>query len=418
MFIKHIKFMFPFLIGSDTIGDIGGGKEPMGPEDDLKFLRSGEPEAKEDESEEETQEEEQEETEEESTEDESNESEDTEDTEEDTEEPEPDEELPGALVTAKDLKEKYPDIFKKIPELKGIIYRERQYSEIFADPKEAQSAQVSAQSFQEMSNDLLSGNTTPLIEAIKKSGDDAYSKFVSNFLPSLEKVDEPTFMKVVAPVFKRLLRSAFRSGNKNNDKNLALSAQHLHNFIFENTNLDEKADFEKEATKANPEEDKYKKKLEELDQRDHNNFKQVVDNEWLSGVETAFKDGLDPDGTMSKWMKDKLFEATVMELNKQLASDPRHMKNMEGLWRQGKANGYASNWKSRIVNAALDRAKQILPTVRAKLKKEALAREGKAPKVGEKKSTMKVAPRVGEKKPQAKNPKSTESMSELDIIRG
>lgn len=419
------KMLFPLMAGPETIGDIGGStKEPMTADDDLKFLRSGE-ETPDEETTEETAEEEPETTEEESedTEENTEEDESSEEEEEETEEEpeEDDEEEPvGALVTAKDLKSKFPDIFKKVPELKAVIYREQQYSQLFSDPKEAQLAASQANVFQAMESDLLKGDIAPLFDSLKKSDGADFDKLASNILPSLRKLDESTFMKVIAVPLKQVLRRAFSEGTRKGDKNLALSAQHLHNFVFDNTNLNEKSEFESgDISKKSSEQEKYEHKLNELDQRDHKNFKNTVDTEWLGGLHESFFQGFDPDNTLTKWTKDKLFEDAILELNKQLSSDPRHMKNMEGLWRQAKASGYDLSSKSRIVNAALARAKQIMPQVRQKLRSEALAKGGKVSS-GDKKKTFKVTPKTktGEQRPRSKNPRNTSDMSELDIIRG
>lgn len=422
------KFLFPLFAPATAIGDISGGtREPMSAEDDLKFLRENqepdpEPEV---EAEPEAENEESDTT----SDDEGNESDSEEDLEktEDEDDEEADkedeeEEPAGLLVTAKDLKEKYPDIFKKVPELKGVIYREQQYSQIFADPKEAQAAAVDANTFHKMEADLMEGNSQPLFEALKKSEGMDFKKFSSNLLSALKKVDEQTYWNVVAVPLKKVLRSAFSRGTKNGDKNLVLSAQHLHNFIFEDIDLDAKADFEEPESKKTKEQEDYEKKLATLDARDHNAFKISVDDDWLGGVKIAFFDKFDPDNTLSSWMKDKMFESAVGEINKQLTVDVRHMKSMELLWKAAKASGYTAESKSRIVNAALARAKQLIPTIRQKLRQEALSKDKVKDKDGKKFVVSKDLGRSENKdknrQPQKKNLRDTSSVSELDIIRG
>ena len=425
-----VKFLFPLLAPESVSGPVGsnaspipssnsgsGGKEIDGPgsaEDDLRTLREGDttPEVEEDEEVEPDDEpivkdEEDEEPDTDKT------TDDEEDEEDETETKEP----ADALITAKDLKAKYPDIFKKFPELKGAIYRDQQYSQIFADPREAQAAAQASETFQEMSNDLLSGDVAPLINAIKKSGDDSYTKFVSNILPALEKSDEATFMRVLEPQFKRLLRSAYATATKKGDKNLAASAQHIHNFIFENFDLQEKAAFETEARKKTPEQERWERKTQELERRDYTTAKYGVDNSWIQGVQDEFLRDLDPNNTLGKWTRDKLVESAVIELNRQMTGDTRFQKQMSMLWKQAQASGYDNASKSRIVNTALARAKQMIPELRGKLKREAL---GKATRKIEEKTKMRGAPRTEEQRKVSsrKNPKSTSSMSELDVIRG
>lgn len=390
-----------------VIGEVGS-KTPQTAEDDLKFLRDGseedptpEPEAEEEETEEEEPSDESEE-----------ETEDEEEKEEDDEEEEEEPEEVG-LVTAKDLKAKYPDIFKKVPELKGIIYRERQYSEIFANPEEAQQANTQAGVFRNIESDLLGGNSENLLKAVKDDRNADFPKLAASLLPALKKLDDALFLKVISVPLKQVLRSAMAAGTKSGDKNLALSSQHIHNFIFGDTELDGKTELEQEPEKESPEKTEYRKKLEELNARDFMSAKSTVDNDIINNVREAFFDKFDPDNTLSKWTKDRMFESAVKDLDGQLTKDPRHMKNVEVLWRAAKAANYNTESKSRIVNAVLARAKQIIPQVRQKLRNEALAKDKAATPI---KKKFKVVP-SGVKQKSKPNTKDTSQMSDLELIR-
>lgn len=393
-------------MADQVIGDVSE------PKDDLEFLREDTEPEKEPE-EKEPEEEEDEETEDEPKEETEDEEETTEEEpEEEDEEDEPEEEIETGLVTSKDLKAKFPEIFKKFPELKGVIYRERQYSEIFADPKDAQTAAEQAKTFVNVEQDLMHGVSEPLLNAIHGAKGSEFKKLAAGLLPALRKIDEPMFMKVIAVPFKQMLRKAFATGNKNGDKNLALSARHIHNFIFDDDKLDDREEFENEdVAKPSKAEEEYRKKLEELDTRDHKNFKQSVDMSMVEGVKEAFFDKFDPDGTLTPWIKDRMFEDAVRQVDAQLVKDPRHMKNMELLWRNAKAQGYSPESKSRIVNAVLARARQIIPQVRQQLRSEALAKNKK--ETVQKK--FKVVKKESSEQRKTK-PRDTE-MSDLDFIR-
>lgn len=392
-------------MADQVIGDVSE------PKDDLEFLREDtEPEKEPEEKEPEEEDEEIEDEPKEETEDEEETTE--EEPEEEDEEDEPEEEIETGLVTSKDLKAKFPEIFKKFPELKGVIYRERQYSEIFADPKDAQTAAEQAKTFVNVEQDLMHGVSEPLLNAIHGAKGSEFKKLAAGLLPALRKIDEPMFMKVIAVPFKQMLRKAFATGNKNGDKNLALSARHIHNFIFDDDKLDDREEFENEdVAKPSKAEEEYRKKLEELDTRDHKNFKQSVDMSMVEGVKEAFFDKFDPDGTLTPWIKDRMFEDAVRQVDAQLVKDPRHMKNMELLWRNAKAQGYSPESKSRIVNAVLARARQIIPQVRQQLRSEALAKNKK--ETVQKK--FKVVKKESSEQRKTK-PRDTE-MSDLDFIR-
>lgn len=409
------KFIYLLYAPEDISGSVGGTREPMNAEDDLKFLREGNDDSKD---EEETKDEEdvQDDSEEHQEDDETSDEE-TGPEDEDKDSDEDTEEIKGGLVTAKDLKKIDPDIFKKLPQLKGVIYREQQYSQIFGDPKEAQAAAVAAETFKEMESDLLSGNSQPLFEALKKGSD--FNKFVSNLIPTLKKVDEGAYEKLMLVPIKQVLRSAFKTGEAKGDKNLALAAQHLHNYVFDDLDLNGKAEFEGDSTsKKSPEQEAFEKKTQELEARDHKTFKVSVDNQFVSSIKEAFLDKLDPDNVLSDWTKNKMFEEAVSQINEQMVADVRHMKNVELLWKSAKASGYNEASKSRIVNAALARAKQLIPEIRSKIRSEALAERRRVQGSKEQKKTVftgrKITPQQKEKKSSTRD---TSQMSDLDIIR-
>jgi hypothetical protein len=395
-----------------------GSKSTGSVEDDLKFLRTPEagvvdkPEEKEEEeNEEETSEEESEEKDEEESEEESEDE--PEESEEDEEEPE--EETAGGLVTAKDLKAKFPDIFKKVPELRAVIYREQQFSKIFVDPREAQQASQDADNFRTIEADLVGGKSKPLFEALKGIKGAKFNELAAGILPALKDVDEQVYMKMLAVPFKQLLRSAYAHGVAKKDKNLEASAQHLHAFVFDNYDLNDKTEFESaiEDKKPNQEEEKYKRKLEEIDARDHQSAKNEIDKDWLKGVHDSFFDKFDPDGVFTKWAKEKMFEDCVKQLNEQFVADARFKKSIDALWSQARASGYNTDSKSRIVNAALARAKQIIPQLRSKIRGEALAKEKRT----DPQKQLKVVKREGQQRKEKPSTKDTSKMSDLDIIR-
>jgi len=400
------------------------GEDDNSSNDDLKLLKEGN---EEEDKEEDKKEEDKEEDIEDKEEDKDEEEEDTEeDEEEDKEEEDEDEEnteedeKPG-LVTIKDIKKDFPDFFKKHPEVRAVIARERQFSEIYADPAEAQDASVKANTFDNIQDDLVNkGHSEELFSTIKRTSPEAFERLMKGILPAIRKVDEATHMKLVAVPLKRALRAALAQGIKKGDKNLQYAAMHVHNFIFEDDDLNAKTDFEDESgVKKTKEQEDYEKKLQELDARDHIAFKNTVDAEFLSKTKAFFMDGFDPDNLLSDWTKDKMFEDCLKELNRQVSKDPRHLRNIDMLWKQAKSQSYNSDSKSRIVNAALARAKQIIPDTRRRLYAEA-RNERKRKVEGKTKSFTGNKDRNEKSKSNSrgnKDPRKTSEMSELELIR-
>lgn len=337
------------------------------------------------------------------------------DTEEDDEEEEDSETDDEIKVTVKGIKKDFPDFFKKHPEMKGVIFREKQYSEIYANPAQAQSAAKLANQWNNMEADLLAGDTEPLFKALKQTK--GYAGFATNLLPNLRKVDADTYYKIIEVPLRQMLRKAYKDGTSKNDKNLANSAAWLHQFLFDNTDFNEKADFEKEAkSEQKSEKEKlYEQKLQDYDRRDYTNYKTSVDEDWARGVEKFFMDGLDPDNVLSDKTKTWMLRDLYEELNDQMGKDTRYQRGITDIWVQAKNSGYNPSFKTRIVSTSLARAKQIIPAIRQKLRAEAL---------NEKRRIVKSKGREPEKKTVIhnrvvnKNRSDDRYKSDLDIIRG
>lgn len=423
--------MFGFRLPNyNTPGDVGpiSGGRPNGVEEDIKILKEGSDEESvvEGEDEGESEEESPESDKEDSDDGEETAEESDDDNDEDSEE-EPEEETEETdeiKITVKGIKKDFPEFFKKHPEMKGVIFREKQYSEIYSNPQEAQQAARQANQFISMERDLLSGDTEPLFKALKQAnGGKSYESFVSNLLPNLLKVDKDTYYKVVEVPLKRALRAAFKDGERSNNGNLKNSAAWLNNYLFPDSDINAKVEFETAAkpTEKTKEQQEYENKINELNKRDHYNYKQSVDNEFYDKASKFFFDGLDPDNILSEKTKEWMLKDMFEELDAQLVKDTRHMRGIESLWGQAAGSGYNPSFKTRIVNTSLARAKQIIPSIRQKLRAEALGERRKITKGKEQNDSKSVVKRIssgnnsnGNKK---LDKKSMRGMSDLDIIR-
>jgi hypothetical protein len=441
------KFLFPLFFAAD--GDVAPIHAADDGSDDLKFLKSDDnaddkdddsddkedesddkdkdddkDEDKEDDKDDDDGEDKEDDKSDEDEEDEDEKEDSDDDSDEDEESKEGDDDGKVNLVTIKDIKKDFPDFFKKHPEMRSVIFRERQFSEIFADPKQAQESVAKADLFDNIEADLIGGEIKPLLESIKNVKSAKFDNLVKNFLPALRAIDETAYTKLLAVPLKRALRGAKAHALKNGNKNLANAVDHVNQFYFEDETLDTKAEYEDEGAKKTPEQEKYEKKLAELSERDRGTFKNSVDTDWLGEVQTIFMDGLDPDKLLSDWTKTKMLEDCLKEVNKQLSNDPRHMRNMEHLWKNAAAAGYNSESKSRIVTAALARAKQIIPEVRRKLRSEALNERRRRVDKKDNNNKPRKIEASGETHKEKRNldkgrkdPRSTSQMSELDVLR-
>jgi hypothetical protein len=385
----------PFFDGPDATGDLG----TLDALDDVKFLEEGEENANDDtksddtdesstksgEEDSETEDEETEESEEEST--EENDEEDDADKDKDEEETEEDKDKPEVTgpdgkISVKALKEKYPNIFKEVPELKNVIFREREYAKL-GPIEDIRESVEKAQTFEQFETTLMQGGIGEVLDALAESNEDAAVKVAENFLPELFARSKPLFAKVTMPVIKNIIRSTFVRANNKGDKNLALAVQYVSRELFETPDVLKATEVQEEA--PDPREEKIKQERAEL----FNSQISTARKDILDSVTTRLKREITPrlDANMSEFTRDALTEKIINELNITLSNDKAHMANLSSLWKKMGKTGFTNEAKSRIISASLARARQVLPSVVSKVKaKQASTKKGEKPakKAGEK----------------------------------
>jgi hypothetical protein len=309
---------------------------------------------------EETEEGQEEDTEEDIEEESEEEQEEEEETEEETEESEALED--DSVYQA--LKKADPKIFKKVPELRSVIFREQKFSSIYPNIEAAEAAANKASTFDVFQNDIISGNSEPLLRALQKIGEDETKGFVANLLPTLKKVSKELHLEVVAPEIKTFLKWAHSQG----DENIKISASNLHQIFFGDK------DFDKEVGLKTPQEDEreksYKKREQELEEKRFNIFANDVTEVAVSRTKKVIARAFGESG-LSNWQIERMTDDIFSRVQKSLADDRRHMGNINGLWKKAKDAGFTSSSKDSIVNAFLSRAKLLIPRHRAAVLSEA-----------------------------------------------
>lgn len=272
------------------------------------------------------------------------------------------EEKSDSLISS--LKKTSPELFKKHPELRGVIFREQQYSEFFPTVEDAKEAAEAAETFNTFQEDIASGNPETLLEAVKEIGSDNLENFAANFLPSLEKVSKETYYQVIYPEFKKMLRFAL----SNPDENVKQSARNINFILFGDTDVEKDAGLK--PRRQDPREDRVSKREKELEDRIYNNFFTEVGGTSKGRafriISKAFE-GSD----MSPLIQKNLTEEIYKRVGNEMAADGRHMATMNNLWKQARKAGFTTEWKDRITNAYLSRAKVLIPKLRQQVLSEA-----------------------------------------------
>jgi len=386
MFKKFLLLFGPEGGGASNTGGIATETpDALGELDDTDFLGEGADDTKEEDSTEEVPDE-KETPDEDVDEDETTAEDETDETDETDEEAETEEEettiLADGKISVKALKEQYPDIFKKNPGLKDVIFRERAFSKRFGSVEDAEEAFNKSESFDNFENTLLRGGIGQLLDAIADTDQSAALKCAENFLPELYARSKPIFAKVTMPIIKGVLRNTFTRAQNQGNKQLALACQYVSRDLFETPDVLKATEIEDNA--PDPREDEINRKSQEL-------FNQQITNS-RNDILNVVKSRLARDitaripGNLSDFTKQALVDKITDELDATLVKDKAHMTHLSSLWKKMSKAGFSSEAKSRIISASLGRARQVLPAVIAKVKAQQKNGNNK-PVTGEKKET-------------------------------
>src|SRR3990167_2468737 len=344
--------------------------------------------------------------------------EDEDDEEEEENEEDEDSEVDDKVLTSwTDIKKKYPNFAKEFPDVKNALFREQQFSEAFPTPGEAKEAIERIQVFDQLAEDIVGqGNIINLLDHVKEKNKESYQKIIYSLLPHLQENDKDFYYDIAARPIKQLLRAAWAEGN-GEKTDLGKAAAHIHKFFFKNINFEEKVKSEggKEPDSKSKREQELEDRLTRIEDGKHNEFMSSIDDSYISKMTSHIKDGLNKDERLTEWSKAKIVEDFLKGIKQQLTKDTRYTSTLQSLLIHAKSAGFTNDFKTRIINAALVRAKSLVPDVRKRVVGDALKANGKKANSEDKKEE-KVERR--ERKSTPSNLKeSKKPMSDLDILR-
>jgi hypothetical protein len=271
-------------------------------------------------------------------------------------------------ISVKALEKNFPQIFKKFPTLKSALWREQKFTEFFPTLEQARDAHRNAAAFTNFESEIMSGQSQNLLQNVKNVDDRAFKKFSSNFLNSLQKVDAEAFNTAVGPVVLRVIQNIYATGLQHNNEDLALSAQHISRYLFGNPNVEQVRPPETPQDGPSEEERRIRQEREKFFSERKNIVLTEVIEQTDSILQREIEKGL---GEMNEFTRSALSDKILRKVNDVLASDERHMNAMRSMWQKAEQAGFSAEWRNRIRNYYLIRARAVLPTIRARAKSEA-----------------------------------------------
>ena len=270
----------------------------------------------------------------------------------------------------KEVTKKYPKFFKDFPSLRHTFFRAQEYTKIFPTVDDAKEAAEKYERLGELESALSSGEVedlTGVLKGFEELGENVISNVASNFLPALRKANQEAYYAAITPELQGFVRNLYDYGVRNENENLKnaglLAAQHF--FGDMKVASGEKNVAGREAPKKDDKLDNERKAFR--NERYTALYNDVV-KESDSKLSTAITTGLDPRGVMTEAVKEMAVERIIKEITKTLTSDRSHTSHMNNLWKRASAEGFSSSYKSRIISAYLERATEIMPSIRAKIR--------------------------------------------------
>lgn len=274
--------------------------------------------------------------------------------------------VPFDLPSFGEIKAKYPDIVKDFPGLRGYFYQAAEYSKIFPSVEDAKEALEDNEAFIALRESVISGDSESFIDALKTQSDDSVALFGYNFLCKVSEKDGKAYSKIITPLFENLVRHVYNSSNDENVKNAAMVFSAA---LWGTTEVAEgKKTFTQkiEAPKKNDDTESFNKCLNEVSTKTNNALGVIISN------------GLDPDNSLTPFLKKSIVNSCIEEIWTHLAKDPEHNSVMKARWNRAKLNGFTEDDKTKIISTLLVRAKTLIPSIRTKLKNDALGITKKA----------------------------------------
>lgn len=275
--------------------------------------------------------------------------------------------------TYQELKKADPEIFKKVPGLKDIFFREQKFSETFASVEEAQTAARKADDFDVIEASLVNGDPTLVFRELAANSPESVPLLVDNFLPTLQRMSKDLYVRATMPVLQDLIRLAYNDGKRLNDKNLMYAAGHIAKHVFGDARIPEPRP---QSSGPHPAEVQLREERSRHFNERYGAFNQELATESYTRLEKIADRGInDPESKLNGFARKAIVKESLAELDEQLGKDQQLAGTLRQLWRRATVGGFTKEHKEAILNAHLSRAKQLLPGIRNRMVAEALGQK-------------------------------------------
>jgi hypothetical protein len=269
-----------------------------------------------------------------------------------------------------EILKKYPDLFKDFKFLEKMMYRDKEYTQLFGSFDDAKELAEKADVFNSFETQLLAGNTEEILKEVKSSDEKAFNIIVDEYLPTLAKVDKDAYFHVVGNLNKRLIMEMVQEANDTDNDDLKQAALLVNQFIFGSSKFTpptlrvEKED----KSKTSEAETERLAFVRERFETSRDDLQTRVDNT----LRATITDYIDPKGVMSPYVKKNAVADAMKILSSSIASDSLTVKNLDKLWRAAFEDKFSKESLSKIESFYKSKAKGNLKNAIIKARTEAL----------------------------------------------
>lgn len=312
--------------------------------------------------------------------------------------------------TFKQLNDAFPELFKKFPELRHALGRERDYSRIFPTIDDAVEAVNQLVGVQKLESDIMQGNPSSLIQALESQSPEAAELFADAIIPAIASVSPKLYQRAMTPFMYKILKGLIANGNEKGDKNLVAAAKIIGKHIFDDPQLEKMPSFKRES--EDPEKQRFEEERRGYEMQRFTSFKQSLQDVTYPKVQRMIARGLEKL-EISDYTRDALIQDIIEETTERMASDPEHMHRMDAMIARAAKSGYTEESKAQIISAYLGRFQSLMPAIKAKKVEKAIGRKELPP---EKKQIPSGGSGRSDKKVVTVQEARSKKMTDMDIL--
>lgn len=273
---------------------------------------------------------------------------------EESEEPDEEELSLATPVRRQEILKKYPNLFKDFPYLQTAYYRDQKMTEIFPTVEDAENAAQNLQDFGKFRDDLLTGNLDSVLSTVKEADPNAFAKIVDNVLVAIGKQDINAYHHILGNTTKNIVQAMMQQSQQLNNKDLGVAATLLYQFIFGTNNFTAPQTFAKNEPEKK---DDISEERQRFMQERFETHRNELDTKITNSLRATIAENIDPNGKMSKYVKDKAIEDCVAFVSSGLNSDRQLQGHLTKLWERAVKSNFSSDSINAISSTLKARAK-------------------------------------------------------------